>query len=404
MRVLLADKLPDAARLRLAASGCEVIVDAALSGDALTAALTEHDPDVLVVRSTKVLAQHMAAGRNLSLVVRAGAGVNTIDLEAAGGRGIYVANCPGKNADAVAELAMGLMVALDRQLVEGANDLRDGKWDKGRYSKAIGIKGRTLGIIGCGTIGSEVARRANAFGMKVIGWSRSLTIDRAALMGVEFVSDPLEVATRADVLSVHLAASPETTGFVSEAMFNAMQPGSIFLNTSRSEVVDSEALLKALNTRGLKAGLDVFPDEPAGKTGTFEHALAQHRSVVGSHHIGASTQQAQDAVADEACRVVEVFAATGRAPNCVNMAIESTADHVLVVRHADKVGVLASVLEVLREANLNIQEMENQVFAGGKAAVARISVLGKPSVQVFDRLHASEMIFAVSAVPVRHRR
>lgn len=371
MRVLFADQLADQARVRLASQGFEVIVEPDLKGDALAHRVAELDATALVVRSTRVEADTLAAP-SLSLVVRAGAGVNTIDLQAASQRGVFVSNCPGRNADAVAELAIGLLVAVDRGIASADADLKAGTWDKKRYSKAAGLAGRTLGVIGTGQIGCGVIKRAQAFGMHVVAWSRSLTDATAESMGITRCERPEDVAAQADALSIHLALTDATRGFVGESILGALKPGAIVLNTSRAEVVDEDALLRALDERGLRAGLDVFSNEPKGK-GTFEHPLASHPSVTGTHHVGASTLQAQEAVADEAARIIEVFRNTGRAPNCVNLT-SPIATHVLGVRHLDRVGVLAGVLDVLKRAEINVGAMENTVFVGGGAATARIGL------------------------------
>lgn len=397
MRVLFADKLVDRARVRLASQGFEVRADAGLSGDALVAAVRDWQPEVLVVRSTKVGEPVLDAG-SLSLVVRAGAGVNTIDVAAASLRGIFVTNCPGKNADAVAELAIGLMVAVDRQIADNVAEMRAGRWAKGRFSKAHGLRGRTLGILGMGQIGEETAKRAKAFGMPVIAWSRSLTDERAEALGVRRFDAPEDVAQRADVLSVHLAATQQTRGLIGTSVFDAMKHGAIFLNTSRSEVVDEAALIRALDTKGIRAGLDVFSEEPSGNDGAFVHPLAAHPGVTGTHHIGASTNQAQEAVADEACRIIEVFRATGRAPNCVNLAERGSSTHALVVRHRDRVGVLAGVLAAIRGANRNVGAMENMLFVGGGAASARIGLDGRPDDAALAAIAALPDVLHVSVV------
>lgn len=399
MRILIADKLPDHARVRLASGGHETTVDPGLKGPALQSALEEHNPDVLIVRSTQVTAEHLSAARDLSLVVRAGAGVNTIDLETASAQGIYVANCPGKNAVAVAELTLGLILALDRHLADGVADLRNGKWNKAQYSKASGLRGRTLGILGFGMIGREVARLGRAFGMDVIAWSRSLDDATAAEHGVRRYERPEDVAQRSDVLSAHLALTPQTRGFIGESILSAMKPDACFINTCRAEVVDEGALLRALDAPGIRAGLDVFSDEPSGKTGDFDHMLAAHPRVYGSHHIGASTTQAQDAVADEACRIVESYAATGRPPNCVNLTHPSRADHALIVRHLDRVGVLAAVLERLRSDEVSVGEMENLIFDGEIAAVARLRLRGRPAAATLQALEEHPHVLSITCVP-----
>src|SRR5688572_16659284 len=203
MKVLVADKFEDSGRRGLAEIGCEVVYEPDLNGDDLLAAIERTAASVLIVRSTKVTRPMLEKGK-ISLVIRAGAGTNTIDVEAASERGIWVANCPGKNAIAVAELAFALMLSLDRRVHDNATDLKSGRWNKKEYAKAKGLYGRTLGILGTGTIGCEVIKRARAFGMNVIAWSRGLTDAKAEELDVIRKGSPTEVAAQADILSVHL--------------------------------------------------------------------------------------------------------------------------------------------------------------------------------------------------------
>jgi len=387
MRVLIADKFEQSGQDGLLAIGCEVSYQPDLKEDALVAAIREIAPDALVVRSTKVTEEMMEAGA-LKLIVRAGAGYNTIDVAAASGRGIYVSNCPGKNSIAVAELAFALILALDRKVADNVIQLREGVWNKKEFSKARGLYGRTLGLIGVGKIGQEMIPRARAFGMPVIAWSRSLTPERASALGVEFRESPQEVAREADVLSVHLALKPETRSLVGADVFNSMKDGASFINTSRGEVVDQAALVQAMKTRGIRAGLDVYAAEPAGATGEFTDEIAREENLYGTHHIGASTEQAQEAIAAETVRIIQTFKETGRVPNVVNVAQRTPATHMLVVRHRDRPGVLASVLEAIRTAGINVQEMENIIFEGSEAAVARINLEAAPQAETLERLRA----------------
>ena len=403
LRVLIADKLSDVARTGLQEGDCEVLIRPDLKGDALSAALGELDPDVLVVRSTRVRAEQLAAARSLTMVVRAGAGVNTIDLGAASARGVYVCNCPGTNAAAVAELTWAHILNADRRVADGVRDLREGRWAKKTYAKgAGGLRGRTLGIIGFGDIGRLVAQIGRGFGMSVLAWSRSLTDEVAARSGVRRMDSAVEVARRADVLSVHLALTPATRGFIGQAIFDVLRPGSIFVNTSRGAVVDEEALARAVREGGLRAGLDVFCDEPAAD-GAWRSPLAELPGIYGTHHIGASTAQAQDAVAAEVCRVVLTFKETGTAVSCVNLARRTPATHMLIVRHQDRVGVLAGVLGALREADINVGKMENVIFSAtgdqpGGSACARIQIVGLPAPGVLDQLRTRDTIFDVKVV------
>ena len=386
MKVLVADAFEKSGLDGLAALGCEVLYEPKLEGASLGARLAETGAEALVVRSTKVGAAEMEGASGLALIVRAGAGVNTIDLQAASARAIAVSNCPGKNAIAVAELTWGLILALDRRIVDQTSDLRAGVWNKSLYGKARGLAGRTLGIIGLGAIGLEVVARAKAFGMPVVAWSRSLDEDRAARLGVARADSIHALAAASDGVTVHCALTVETKGMLDAKFFAAMKPGSFFVNTSRGEVVDQPALESAIAEKGLRAGLDVFAREPAGSTGAFEDGIARLPAVIGTHHVGASTEQAQAAIAEETVRIVGAFASTGEVPNAVNLASRTPATHVLSVRHRDRVGVLAHVFGVLRAAGINVEKTENVVFAGAEAACARIQVGRAPQAAVLEEI------------------
>ncbi len=387
MKVLIADKFPEAGRAAVARAGVEVVYDPELSDAALAAAVRSTGADILVVRSTKVPAATLGAGR-LSLVVRAGAGYDTIDVPAASARGIYVSNCPGKNAVAVAELTFALILALDRRIPANAWDLKACRWNKAEYSKARGLFGRTLGLVGLGRIGQEVLGRARAFGMPVAAWSPSLTPERAAALGVQAKASPAEVAAACDVLSVHVALTTETRNLIDRRVLQALRPGSYFINTARAEVVDHAALFEAVRDRGIRAGLDVFAGEPAGGVGTVADPIFELDGVIGTHHIGASTEQAQEAIAEETVRIIGEYARTGRVPNVVNLAKKSQATHLLVVHHYDRVGVLSAVFSQLKHAGINVQETENVVFEGAAAAVARIHLDSAPPPGALDAMRA----------------
>jgi D-3-phosphoglycerate dehydrogenase len=340
----------------------------------------------------------LAAGP-LKLVVRAGAGYNTIDVAAASRRGIYVSNCPGKNSIAVAELAFGHLLSLDRLIPDNVAALREGKWNKSGFSKARGVFGRTLGLIGLGKIGGEMIPRAKAFGLEVVAWSRSLDAAKAAALGVTAKPDPVAVAAASDIVSVHVALNPQTKGLLGAAFFDAMRPGAAFINTSRAEVVDQEALAAAVQNKRIRAGLDVFANEPTGGSGEFADAIVKLPGVYGTHHIGASTEQAQEAIAAETVRIIRVFQETGKVPNVVNLARSTPATCALVVRHLDRPGVLAGVLDAVSAAKINVQEMENIVFEGAEAAVARINLERLPDAALLNQIRtASAHILEISVI------
>ncbi len=405
MKVLIADKFEKVGIDGLKELGCSIVSQPDLTADALPAAVKEVDPHILIVRSTKVSAETLNAGTALTLVIRAGAGIDTIDVAAASSRGIFVSNCPGKNSIAVAELVMGLVLACDRRIPDQVAELRQGKWNKGEYSKARGLYGRTLGIVGLGQIGREVALRARAFGMRVLAWSRTLTHEEADRLGVAYAHTPLEVARLSDVVTINVAATTETKHLVNAEFLAAMRPGSYLINTSRGSVVDEAALAHVIGEKKLRAGLDVFQGEPGGGTGELRSAILQSPGVYGTHHVGASTDQAQVAIAHEVIRIVQAFQATGEVPNVVNRLARSSASHVLSIRHRNRPGVLAHVFAVLAGAEINVEEVENIIYHGAQATLARIHLDGAPENGALERIRSGNAdIISVELSEIDGRR
>jgi D-3-phosphoglycerate dehydrogenase / 2-oxoglutarate reductase len=405
MKVLIADKFEKVGIDGLKELGCSIASQPDLTADALPAAIREVDPHILIVRSTKVTAESLKAGTALTLVIRAGAGIDTIDVAAASSRGIFVSNCPGKNSIAVAELVMALVLGCDRRLADQVADLRQGKWNKTEYSKARGLYGRTIGIVGLGQIGREVAMRARAFGMRVLAWSRTLTHEESDRLGVAYAHNPLEVARLSDVVTVNVAANAETKHLVNADFLAAMRPGAYLINTSRGSVVDEAALAQAIAEKKLRAGLDVFQNEPAGGTGELTSPILQLPGVYGTHHVGASTDQAQVAIAHEVIRIVQAFQATGEVPNVVNRLARSSASHVLVIRHRNRPGVLAHVFGVLAGAEINVEEVENIIYHGAQATLARIHLDGAPGNGALDRIKSGNAdIISVELSEIDGRR
>ncbi|CAN5343372.1 N/A [soil metagenome] len=399
MRLLIADKFPESYIAAFRGLGIAVEYDPNVTADALPekAAAVE----ILVVRSKKVTKKTIDQAHKLELVLRAGAGVDTIDVDAASARGIYVANCPCKNSVAVAELAMALLLATDRRGADGTADLRAGKWNKKEYSVADGIKGKTLGIVGFGAIGRAVAKRALAFEMNVM--AHSLQEDAHAMreLGVVPAASLFELAEMSDVITLHIPQSAETKKLFGLEFFARMKQNAIFINTSRGGVVDQAALERAMKERGIRAALDVFDPEPEGGTAEFSPSIAHLPGFVGTHHIGASTEQAQNAIAEEAVRIVREFVATGHAPNCVNIERHAPAKVQLLVRHYDKVGVLASVLEIVRKYGLNVEDMNNTIFSGAKAAVAVLRLSASPPDGVIEEIsNLKDQVIQVTAKPL----
>jgi D-3-phosphoglycerate dehydrogenase / 2-oxoglutarate reductase len=386
MKVLIADKFEKVGIDGLKELGCAVVSQPDVKAEELPALIRETDPHILIVRGKKVNADALKAGTALTLVIRAGAGIDTIDVATASSLGVFVSNCPGKNSIAVAELVMGLLLSCDRRIPDQVADLRQGTWNKGEYSKARGLHGRTLGIVGLGQIGREIAARAQAFGMRVVAWSRSLTHEEADRLGVAYAQTPLEVAHLADAVSINVAANAETKHLVNAEFLAAMRPGAYLINTSRGSVVDEAALERAVREKRIRAGLDVFEKEPAGSTGALSNAIARAPGVYGTHHVGASTDQAQVAIAHEVIRIVQTFQTTGEVPNVVNRLARSSATHVLSIRHRNRPGVLAHVFGVLAGGAINVEEVENIIYHGAQATLARIHLDGVPDDGALDRI------------------
>ncbi len=377
MKVLVADRLAEASLNEMRTLGVNVEYRPDLEAEALPAALA--DVNVLIVRGTPVDAKAMRAGKALNLIIRAGAGTGTIDVKTASERGVYVANCPGKNALAVAELTMTLIGCLDRRVPDAVTSLRSGKWEKEEFAQAQGLQGRTLGVAGFGHVGKAVARMGLAYDMRVAAWSRSLTPHRAAEHNVVCVGSLLDLARRSDVFSVHLELTERTKGMISRKIIEALPDGAFFVNTARSELVDWEALEELAPKKKLRIGLDVLPKEPGTRIGVYANSLLDNAFVYATPHIGASTDEGQIAIANETVRILRGFIVKGDVPNVINISMATSARYQLVVRHLDRVGALANVLNVLKRHGINLQELENTVFEGGRAGCAKIRTDTRPS-------------------------
>jgi len=394
--VLVADAFQSNGIEHLKAIGCNVEFDPSLQGDSLKDAISEKNPDILVVRSTRVTAEMMDASDRLSLIIRAGAGYDTIDTTEASNRGISVANCPGKNSIAVAELAWGLILACDRRIPDQVIELRKNCWNKKEYSKAHGLFGRTIGIVGLGGIGLEVLKRAKSFGMKVVAWSRSLSEEEAELLGIEYCESLYQLAKLSDVVTVHIASTSLTKNLIDREFLALMKDKAIFINTSRGSVVDEVALAEAVQSKQLRVGLDVYADEPSATDKTFNSAITSDSQVYGTHHVGASTSQAQEAIGSEAVRIIEIYVEEGRVMNCVNQSVETSGTALLSIRHKNLPGVLAHVFDELSIAGINVEEMENVLYKGGYAACARIQLGDIPTPELMNAIKNNENIYSVT--------
>ena len=308
MKILVSDSIPKSSvDLLRAAPDVVVVEQVGLTEEQLLPLVA--DIDAWVVRSaTKVTRRLLEAAPRLKWVGRAGAGLDTIDVAAAKERGVDVMNVPGANSIAVAELVFGLLLSLFRKLPEADASLRRGEWLK---SKLMGreLRGKTLGIVGMGKIGREVARRALAFEMRCIGYDPLVAADAVRAAGAEPVTLEALLA-QSDVVTLHLPVTPETKKMFDAARIASMKKGSVLVNAARGDLVDEAALVSALQSGQLAgAALDVFAAEPPGAI-----PLLALPNVVASPHIGASTREAQEACGDEIARMIlERMSAAGAA-------------------------------------------------------------------------------------------
>ena len=307
---------------------------------------------------------------------------------------------PARNAVAVAELTMGLLLATDRHVAQATADLRAGRWSKATYSNAEGLMGRTIGIVGLGEIGLCVAERAKAFGLVIVGLRRPNRTPeseaRIRSIGIRLVDSIEQLVGMSDIVSLHVPAVDDTASMVDAALLGHFRQGAILLNTSRGDMIDEDALIAAMDAKGIRAGLDVFRDEPRSGDSEFDSKLAKHPNVIGTHHIGASTDQAQRSVAQGVAQTVQAFA-SGAPINCRNLVARGAGVSTLTIRHYDRVGVLAAVFSILRGAGVNVQHMENRVFEGGTAAVASIDITKDLTPEIRDELLALPDVLGVAA-------
>jgi D-3-phosphoglycerate dehydrogenase len=310
-RILVTEPV-DEAGLRLLEAEHEVVRRPGCTPEELLALIPEFD--ALIVRSaTQVTAEVLRAARRLQVVGRAGVGVNNIDVETATQRGIVVVNVPDGNTIAATEQTFALLLAVARRLPDAVQSLREGRWEREAFV-GTELRGKTMGIVGLGRIGQEVARRAQAFGMSVCAYDPLLTPERAAELGVR--SLPLDDVLRAaDVLTVHTPLTPETRGMIGARELALLPPGAIVLNCARGGIVDERALYEALTSGHLGgAGLDVFEREPA-----TDNPLVRLPNVVATPHLGASTREAQSVSAIEVAKYVRAVLAGEPVPTAVNL-------------------------------------------------------------------------------------
>jgi len=295
------------------------------------------DYDALVIRSgTKVTADVIEAGKNLKVVGRAGVGVDNVDVKAATRRGILVMNTPSANIISAAEHTMAMMLSLARNIVWADASLKRGEWKRSKFT-GIELNGKTLGIVGIGRVGGEVAKRAKSFQMKLIGYDPYIPPEVAVKLGVRLM--PLEqVIEEADIITIHAALTPSTHHLISKELIAKMKPNAMVLNVARGELIDEEALYQALKDKRIAgAALDVFEKEPP----TGSKLLTLDNAVL-TPHLGASTKEAQEKVSVEMAEAVKAFLLDKKITNAVNAPVRGMDPKVLpFISVAERLGAFA---------------------------------------------------------------
>ncbi len=386
MRILVACELPDFAINELRSLGSDFAYEPRLRPDALAGAIP--DVAILIVGALRVAPEVIQRGKALQMIVHAGSGAPNIALDEASAQGIFVMHCPGRDAAALAELAFGLIVALDRRVVEHTITLREGRWNRAELLDARGLAGRSLGVLGWCAAGAEVARRARAFGMHVAAWSPTMTPEQLEAHGVECCAWPRELARRCDIVTVHAPRALDRQVVVDEEFLENMRAGAYLIHLGHPGALDEAAVARAVQQRQLRVALDVYVSEPAGDVGKFRSPLLQLPGVIGTQHVGGVTEQVRDSVAAEVVRIVRTFLVSGELLNCLNIAERSPATWQLVLRVRDQVGVMAAILEAVRADGINAEEISSRVFTGAKAAWCTIALDERPSNEALDAIRA----------------
>ena len=410
-RVLIADELSLAARAILERIPfAQVDFRPGLAPEALRELIPAYD--ALAVRSaTRVTAELLAAARKLRVIGRAGTGVDNIDLDAATRKGVVVMNAPGGNSVSVAEHTLALLLALARSIPDASQSTRAGRWEKQKYAAGRELSGKTLGVVGTGNIGGLVVKRAQAFGMKVIGYDPFLSADAAARLGIE-LTELLDLYRRADAITLHVPMTAQTRNLISAEALALMKPGALIVNCARGGLVDELALAAALRSKQIGgAALDVFETEPP----PADHPLFSCENFIGTPHLGGSTEDAQANVAAIVCEAMVDFLTTGTIRNAVN--VPSVSSEVMerlgpFLRLAEKLGRFAGQLALAGECMTAPESIEiayagevSQQPSGPLTAAVLKGVLGtflaEPVNEVSGPLLARERGLRVTEVRTR---
>ncbi len=382
MKMLVACRFPERALADLRALGSEVAYEPTVSAEEIGKHLG--DIGILIIGRTRLGAEVIDAAPELQMIVKGGSDTTTIAVEEASRLGVFVASAPGRDAVAIAEYAMALALALDRDLPGRQAAQRAG--DRSEGPPAHGLQGRTLGILPLDPTGREVARRARAFGMRVLAWAPTVDEDAPVIRDVEMCAWPTELAQQSDVL-----ISIARPGGWNEALANGdvidnLPSGGSFVHIGHPGAFDEEALASAARNRGVRVGLDLWLSDYRSDAIRFRTDLLEQPGVIYTRGVAGATEQAREAIAAEVVRIVRRFLISGEVSNCVNLLERSPATWQLVLRLRDTVGVMAAIMDAIQDDGINAEEILSRVFVGAKAAWCTISLTERPSTDALDAI------------------
>lgn len=360
-RVLITDNLSPAGIECLKAAGLEVDIRSGLKPDGVRAALQESD-GIIIRSGTTLTPEILKDQKRCKVIVRAGVGVDNIDLPAATREGIVVMNTPAGNTTSTAEHTVAMLLALSRNIAQANASLRSGKWDRKSFT-GTQLAGKTLGIVGLGRIGLAVARRALAFEMKVVGYDPFLSVEKGAEYGVQVSRNVDDVCMAADFITVHTPLTEETRGIINAERIAKMKPGVRIVNCARGGIVDEADLADALAAGHVAgAALDVFVNEPP-----LDRRLIEMPSVLTTPHLGASTEEAQELVALEAAEIISGFLMRGEIRHAVNMAPISAAEMADVQAYLDLARRLGILLAQIKQGAVKSAQLHFRGEAATKS-------------------------------------
>lgn len=380
MKILVACTLPDWALDELRGLGAELVDVVAVPPEKLARHIK--GVAILIVDRRRVAPEVIAAGDSLQMIVRAGAYCSNIAVDDASTQGIFVANCPHRDAAAVAEFALGLAIALDRRITENAAAVRSGQPWRPDQSDAHGLAERTLGILGFGPAGRDIVTLAQAFRMRVIAWTPALEAQSAP--GVEFCAFPRELARRSDIVCVHGFQETYDQPLIDAEFVQNMRPASLLVHVGAPSVLDEPAVVAAVREGRIRVASDVHL--AAGETARVKSRLVDVADAIVTQRLAGATEQARSAVAREVVRIVRHFLISGEVLNAVNLLERSPATWQLVLRLRDTVGVMAAIMDAIRTDGVNAEEISSRVFSGARAAWCSIALDERPGNDTLDAI------------------